>query len=183
MSTERIPQLLLFCYRLCAADVMNQDLKYIYPISRVGSIDRLLRVTAHNAFLVVSPLAAASDDATNSVGLSKQSPLLYERHSIHPVHRTKLIEQRRRQEALKRKQYTAINDDEESRGATPVASSGGDEGSSSEVALVFHGLILRSQLVELLRNRIFFDENLGVRDCVVIKCNCTVPAGGGTACY
>ena len=141
---------------------MNPDLKYIYPISRVGSIERLLKVTAHNAFFVVTPLSETTEDTTSSIGVSKQSPLLYERRSIHPIHRTKLIEQRRKKEALKRKEYkeATINDDGESRGATPF-SSGAEEG-SQDAAFVFHGLILRSQLVELLRNRIFFDENLGV---------------------
>ena len=145
---------------------MNPDLKYIYPISRVGSIERLLKVTAHNAFFVVTPLSTSTEeDTTSSIGVSKQSPLLYERRSIHPIHRTRLIEQRRRKEALKRKEYkeATINDDGESRGATPF-SSGAEEGVQDN-AFVFHGLILRSQLVELLRNRIFFDENLGVSTC------------------
>ena len=37
-----------------------------------------------------------------------------------------------------------------------------EEGESQ--ILMFHGIILRSQLVEMLKNRIFFDENEGVSD-------------------
>ena len=31
--------------------------------------------------------------------------------------------------------------------------------------LMFHGLILRSQLIELIKNKVFFDEASGVREC------------------
>lgn len=42
---------------LIAADVMNStDLCYVYPITRVRSVERLLRTTAHGAFLVVTPM-------------------------------------------------------------------------------------------------------------------------------
>ena len=35
-----------------------------------------------------------------------------------------------------------------------------------EKLLIFHGTILRSQLVMLLKNEIFFDEDSGVRTCM-----------------
>ena len=42
---------------LIAADVMNStDLSYVYPITRVRSVERLLRTTAHGSFLVVTPM-------------------------------------------------------------------------------------------------------------------------------
>ena len=37
-----------------------------------------------------------------------------------------------------------------------------EEGESQ--VLMFHGIILRSQLVEMLKNKIFFNENDGVSD-------------------
>ena len=41
---------------LIAADVMNStDLCYVYPITRVGSVESLLKSTTHSAFLVVTP--------------------------------------------------------------------------------------------------------------------------------
>ena len=43
--------------RLIAADVMNsKDLCYVYPITRVRSVESILRTTAHGAFLVVTPV-------------------------------------------------------------------------------------------------------------------------------
>ena len=45
---------------LIAADVMNStDLCYVYPITRVRSVERLLRTTAHGAFLVVTPIKSS----------------------------------------------------------------------------------------------------------------------------
>ena len=46
-----------------------------------------------------------------------------------------------------------------------------EEESESQV-LMFHGIILRSQLVEMLKNKIFFDENDGVSDMVGSVCVC-----------
>ena len=43
--------------RLTAEDVMNPDLKYLYPITRVSSIVSQLRTTAHSAFLVVTQVS------------------------------------------------------------------------------------------------------------------------------
>lgn len=43
--------------RLLAADVMSSsNLCYVYPITRVQSVERLLRTTAYSAFLVVTPV-------------------------------------------------------------------------------------------------------------------------------
>lgn len=149
--------------RLNAADVMNPDLKYIYPISRVSSIERLLRVTAHNAFLVVSPLTTPPSPTMNPRGGdSPQTPQLYERLSIHPPAYRKKMANLRKEAIRKSQQLGHVNYISEERGATPVTYTG-NEG-RDDVSLVFHGIILRSQLVELLRNKVFFDENDGVSD-------------------
>ena len=43
--------------RLIAADVMSSNnLCYVYPITRVRSVETLLRTTAYSAFLVVTPV-------------------------------------------------------------------------------------------------------------------------------
>lgn len=143
----------MYPYRLNAADVMNPNLKYIYPVSRVSSIERLLRVTAHNAFLVVTPLNIEPQENIDS----QHTPQLYERLSIHPMHKKKLLEERKQR---KKRQEKAINRSD--AGASNVVTFQSAEDNSQDVALVFHGMILRSQLVELLRNSIFFDENQGV---------------------
>jgi hypothetical protein len=42
---------------LIAADVMNStNLCYVYPISRVRWVERLLQNTTHSAFLIVTPV-------------------------------------------------------------------------------------------------------------------------------
>ena len=69
--------------KLIAEDVMNSSgckLSYLYPITRVRSIERLLRTTAHSAFPVVTPI--------NSIPIlpkninSEHIPQLYARASI-----------------------------------------------------------------------------------------------------
>ena len=52
---------------------------------------------------------------------------------------------------LKSPSYTDERDRRESR-----------EGDKDSQVLMFHGIILRPQLVEMLKNKIFFDENQGV---------------------
>ena len=43
--------------RLIASDVMSSNnLRYVYPITRVQSVERILRSTAYSAFLVVTPV-------------------------------------------------------------------------------------------------------------------------------
>ena len=42
----------------------------------------------------------------------------------------------------------------------------GDEDHGRKL-LMFHGIILRSQLIELLKNKVFFSENEGVSTCAV----------------
>jgi chloride channel 6 len=134
---------------------MNKDLKYIYPVSRVGSIERLLKVTAHNAFFVVSPLnvpkSPTHGGASDVLMDLSHSPQLYRRYSINP----KLLKNVKQQRKFKDDSYNP-----ESSSASYNPDNGNHE--TQHVPLVFHGIILRSQLVELLRNRIFFSENLGV---------------------
>ena len=33
---------------------------------------------------------------------------------------------------------------------------------------MFHGIILRSQLIELIKNKVFFDETAGVCECTIM---------------
>ena len=42
-----------------------------------------------------------------------------------------------------------------------VARNGGGHG---RLFLMFHGIILRSQLIELIKNKVFFDEDAGVSE-------------------
>ena len=68
--------------RLIAADVMNsENLCYVYPITRVRSVENLLRTTAHSAFLVVTPVST-KDMPTRKTNISESHvPALYTRPS------------------------------------------------------------------------------------------------------
>ena len=70
--------------KLIAEDVMNSSssaLSYLYPITRVRSIQRLLRTTAHSAFLVVTPCKASSIPVLPK-SVMKTIPQLYTRPSM-----------------------------------------------------------------------------------------------------
>ena len=54
---------------------------------------------------------------------------------------------------------TAPNYTDEREGAVMV----GNEDSGRKL-LMFHGIILRSQLIELLKHKVFFNENAGVSE-------------------
>ena len=160
------------CHRLNAADVMNRDLKYIYPISRAQSIERLLRVTAHNAFLVVTPLSINNnnDDIETELEMDEETkfmPRLYHRDSIHPIHPSKVIATKRKQDAKKHLYYrecaTPINltDSQHMNLLSGLTGSyqSSVTGKSEHKPLILHGVILRSQLVTLMLNGIFFNES------------------------
>ncbi len=130
---------------------MNGDLKYVYPISRVGSIEQLLRTTVHNAFFVVTPmtfepteeLVAGQPNIVNSNETVKK-PRLYDRKSVRPIHRSTVIARKRQKDAMKLQGL-------ESSETSSVSSNGGGK----DTPLIFNGIILRSQLVTLLKNKIF----------------------------
>ena len=70
--------------KLIANDLVNSSsskLSYFYPITRVRSIERILRTTYHNAFLVVTPIKASSIPVLPK-SVMKATPLLYTRPSI-----------------------------------------------------------------------------------------------------
>ena len=138
---------------MTAADVMNTDVKYIYPITRVRSIERLLRVTAHNAFFVMSPPDTkhphqqdmGGDDDSDVMETSMQ-PKLYERITVMPLRKVRALQQK----------------GVDGADTTMSANNESAKQASSENC-VLRGVILRHQLVELLRNKIFFEESSGVR--------------------
>ena len=144
---------------------MNRDLKFIYPITRVQSIEQLLRTTAHNAFFVVTPLSL--EHWNNSQDDKEQTflPKLYKRKSIHPIHHLRRRDVKNFQAKTKPSRY------ERKRKPLPVVR---EEGGiieekeclapveENDAPLVLKGIILRSQLVTLLSKRVFFDEDEGV---------------------
>ena len=166
--------------KLEASDVMNSNIRYIYPITRVRSIIQLLKTTAHNAFFVVSPVVTEAEDqsgvstrpriaAEGSIHESfmEMQPQLYASQSVGPVYRTKIVEldhSRRHTRigsvlaTVPESPQSSINFSEQDC-ASNAASTGEDDAAKP---MVLHGTILRSQLVTLLERRIFFSESRGV---------------------
>ncbi len=69
--------------RLSAEDVMNSSrLYYLFPITRVRSIVRILRTTAHSGFLVVSHAKLGKPLREQRVLPRKHRPQLYTRPSV-----------------------------------------------------------------------------------------------------
>ena len=69
--------------RLLAADVMNcENLCYVYPITRVQSVERLLRTTAYSAFLVVTPVEPEHVPERPKNVQDTHTPQLYRRPSV-----------------------------------------------------------------------------------------------------
>ena len=69
--------------RLIAADVMGSNkLCYVYPITRVQSVERLLKTTAYSAFLVVTPVEPEHVPERPKNVQDTHTPQLYTRSSI-----------------------------------------------------------------------------------------------------
>ena len=69
--------------RLIAADVMSSNnLCYVYPITRVQSVERLLRTTAYSAFLVVTPVEPEHIPERPKNVQDKHTPQLYKRNFL-----------------------------------------------------------------------------------------------------
>ena len=52
--------------------------------------------------------------------------------------------------------------DEREHSAAVIVPNVSSDGDIGRKLLMFHGIILRSQLIELLKHRVFFDESMGV---------------------
>lgn len=69
--------------RLTAEDVMSsKDLYYLFPITRVRSIERILRTTAHSGFMVVSHVKLDQVPQQPLDVRKRHRPQLYTRPSV-----------------------------------------------------------------------------------------------------
>ena len=68
--------------RLIATDVMSsENLYYVYPITRVRSVENILKTTAHSAFLVVTPVSTKEMPKRKITTAGMHVPGLYTRPS------------------------------------------------------------------------------------------------------
>ena len=60
---------------------MTNKLSYLYPITRVQSVEQLLRTTVHSAFPIVTPVAVGTIPERPANVSDKHTPQLYSRMS------------------------------------------------------------------------------------------------------
>ncbi|KAJ7306627.1 hypothetical protein JRQ81_010042 [Phrynocephalus forsythii] len=166
--------------RLRASDIMEPNLMYVYPHTRIQSLVSILRTTVHHAFPVVTENRTYEKEfmkwdqlISNNIKFKKSSIL------------TRASEQRKRSQSMKSypsselrnmcEDHVATEEPPETedmlqqmleRRYTPYPNLYPDQSPSEEWTmeerfrpLTFHGLILRSQLVTLLVRGVCYSEN------------------------
>ncbi|XP_033097754.1 chloride transport protein 6-like isoform X2 [Anneissia japonica] len=165
--------------RLHAHQIMDTDLSYIYPHTRVRSIINMLRTTAHHAFPVVTE---REETLLEPKSVLAQNNILYKKERTL----TRASEQRHRTLSINDGIYGSYTEREHHmRSRTQPASQDGQQPCSENTSgvildqenatsesyvhteieeryrpLTFHGLVLRSHLVVLLENNVYYPENM-----------------------
>ena len=150
---------------------MSKHIKYLPLISKVETIDAILRTTTHSAFPV-------TEDNASPPG--PKVPLLYRGKRLI----SEGEEEEEGETAFESSMYTY------QKKGLPQGPSGNIQGSlatrragkmaegedqEGQKELVLHGMILRTQLVTLLKNNLFIDENEQVGACsgvCIYVCTC-----------
>ena len=198
--------LCLRLYSLLAEDVMSEHISFLYPITRVGSLYRLLKTTTYSAFPVVTPLtthskptmsvtnrhvptlygdtfslgkdAVVNDDRFGQEGMGEEGHVGTEETPSKSDRRRRTTFQPARVQSYRRRTFrrpagqgteisAQLHDGdglEYSYPIPPSQSLTGELQSSKthtrdKTPLVLHGMILRSQLIQLLKMKTFFDEH------------------------
>ena len=180
---------------LLAQDVMSENVSFLYPITRVGSLVQLLRSTAHSAFPVVTPLTSQAKPLQNIS--NKHVPALYREDftlsgpygatrtkESSPFDEANLPKQHGRytrttftnppalsnnKRTIRRRNETTDAEMHDGDGlaydytipptGVHVAEEFHTQSMRDKTQLVLHGIILRTQLVQLLKNRVFFSDS------------------------
>ncbi|KAK2556532.1 H(+)/Cl(-) exchange transporter 6 [Acropora cervicornis] len=154
---------------------MESCISYIYPHTRVQSVIGILRTTAHNAFPVLTVDKPAQQKiqesnfqasfgsfnerfahSTTFSSLTSEQKLL--RHVSNGEDNISLL----RNSNPSRTQYD-LDDDEDDKDGIPgsdyILRAERNCEENEPQGLMFHGIILRSQLVTLLKKQIFYSES------------------------
>ncbi|CAH1239696.1 CLCN6 [Branchiostoma lanceolatum] len=168
--------------RLCASDIMETSLSYIYPHTRIQSIVSILRTTRHHAYPVVTEnhdsmverraRAKANTMVSNNIKYRNENSLTRANEQMRRIMsrrsaEIKILEdqeQRSRSGSMDSRNaeedinFTLMTSSVELyRGLSPTAEDHGFEGKYKP--LTFHGLILRHQLITLLSRGVCYAEN------------------------
>ncbi|XP_005996630.1 H(+)/Cl(-) exchange transporter 6 [Latimeria chalumnae] len=166
--------------RLRASDIMEPNLTYVYPHTRIQSVVSILRTTAHHAYPVVTENRGNEKEFMKG-NLLISNNIKFKKSSIL----TRAGEQRRRSQSMKSYPSSELRNMCDEQGNTEVVEDGEDmlqqmlerrhtpypnlypDRSPSEEwtmeerfrPLTFHGLVLRSQLVTLLIRGVCYSES------------------------
>lgn len=165
-SYSSLPLSLFPLARLSASDVMSTTLSYIHPITRVRSIITLLESTTFSAFPVVTPILELPKVYDNNAFI----PRLYD-----PNWKLLELDGQSTCNARQRDSHhsvSPINERTSLLGSSSIVhnysltfekSQGKENGNlvqvTSKKPIALRGIILRSQLITLLKRKVFFDEN------------------------
>ncbi|XP_071945627.1 H(+)/Cl(-) exchange transporter 6-like [Antedon mediterranea] len=163
--------------RLHAHEIMDTDLCYIYPHTRVRSIVNMLRTTAHHAFPVVTEreeilMERGSVLAQNNILYKKERTLT---RAAEQRHRTLSVNDgiygsytERRDHRMRDVDQPTEDDEQPSENSLANSQENSIEDSllintaieEKYRPLTFHGLVLRSHLVVLLEKNVYYPEHL-----------------------
>ncbi|XP_076820121.1 H(+)/Cl(-) exchange transporter 6-like [Clavelina lepadiformis] len=148
-----------------AADIMNTRLSFVYPYTRVRSIFNLLSTTAHNAFPVVTLNYGKSlkkvtnelqSDTVTSTNLRYRSSSHVSRKQIESE-RAKLHNSDSELFLVDRPNENMIK--EEPQNITSGVYDGFNSLEDNLCPMTFHGMVLRSHLIALLKQNVSYSEN------------------------
>ena len=147
---------------------MSKDIKYLPLISKVETIDAILRTTTHSAFPVTEDNASSPGPKVPLLYRSKR--LISEGEEEETAFESSMY--RYQKKGLPQGPSGNIQGSLATRRAGKMAEGEDQEGQKE---LVLHGMILRTQLVTLLKNNLFIDENEQVGACsgvCIYVCTC-----------
>eukprot|EP00731_Ephydatia_muelleri_P014853 Em0008g573a len=164
--------------KLTAEDIMSSRVSYLYPITRVRSIEQLLRNTAYSAFPVITPdtfrrfpkttpplhLPTCSMYGSND-GTDAEKPHEDLTRSKRPIPRPLSSPGYQRTTFSKHSEADCecaahIRDSDGLTFTYNIPAPNRLLGSMShDKPLILHGMILRTQLIALLKHRAFFSED------------------------
>ena len=179
---------------------MSENVSFLYPITRVGSLYQLLCSTAHSAFPVVTPLTSQGNPLQNVS--SMHVPALYREDftlsgPYGATHNDAILPKQLGR--YKRTTFTnppalsnnkrTIRKHNETKDVYSAQLHDGDgleygytipptlvhateefhtQSMRDKTPLVLHGMILRTQLIQLLKNRVFFSDSEQVMYCAYL---------------
>ena len=166
---------------LIAEDVMSRKLSFLYPIIRVSSVVQLLKTTHYNAFPVVTPfnkftkppqnvstvhvpvLYKHVDRDVDLHNMSSEPSVMRVRTTFKDHTHSTYRRRTQRRTTGESEEIAAQYDDENGLSYSYSVEASSSRAHSTERSpqqyLVLHGMILRSQLVTLIKNEVYFNEN------------------------